>query len=34
MLALYLPVIIFGAILEGIWKQSSSASTQDPPSID
>ncbi|SDH93777.1 hypothetical protein SAMN05216338_101557 [Bradyrhizobium sp. Rc2d] len=34
MLAFYLPIIIFGAILEGISKPRASASTQEPPSVD
>ncbi|MFK4498220.1 hypothetical protein ABIF86_002511 [Bradyrhizobium japonicum] len=34
MLAFYLPIIIFGAMLEAISKQNVSAPVQEPPSID
>ena len=34
MLAFYLPIIIFGAMLEAISNQNVSASIQVPPSVD
>lgn len=34
MLAFYLPIIIFGAMLEAISKQNVSVSVQEPPSVD
>lgn len=34
MLAFYLPIIIFGAILEAISKQNASASIEETPSFD
>jgi len=34
MLAFYLPIIIFGAILEAISKQSAPASIEETPGFD
>lgn len=34
MLAFYLPIIIFGAMLEAISNQNVSASIQEPPNVD